>query len=92
MLYRPGTTWAPEDFAIFGGNIHRPPKPRAVRWRAILRLVVVAAGDDSQLVVVDRVDQSVGIIDSSGPEPCQIFFQRRWLADPLERRSLGITN
>jgi hypothetical protein len=49
------------------------------------RLVVVAAGNNDDGCVVNGIGEVVYIIDSSQPEPCQVFFQGFRFADALEK-------
>ena len=42
---------------------------------------MVAAGDNRNCIVINGVDQTVGIIDTPGPKNRQIFFQCFWFSE-----------
>jgi hypothetical protein len=55
-------------------------------------IVVTAALRDGDLVALDPVDQSVGVVDAPRPVAGELVLQRFRLADSLERRALNVAN
>ena len=55
-------------------------------------LVMVAAGNDNDIVRFDRVNQAMLAVDAPRPRPGQITPERFGFADPLERRSQNLPN
>jgi hypothetical protein len=53
---------------------------------------MVAAGNDDELMAIDCIDQSMGVIDASGPKACQVLFQGFWFANALKRGSLSVSD
>lgn len=55
-------------------------------------LVVVTARDDDKVFVVDDVDQSVGLINATGPESGKILTQQLRLSYPRKRCAQSFTD
>jgi len=69
----------------------RPARPQAdqkIRAGALF-LVVISARDDHQIVTINTIDKTIGIIDPALPETRQILSKRLGLADPDKRRHAG---
>ena len=43
---------------------------------------MISAGNDGEVVIVDGVDQAVGVVDATGPEAGQVLTQGFGLAEP----------
>ena len=53
-------------------------------------LIVIPAGNDSDLILLNRINQAVCIVNSPRPETCQVLFQRFRFADALKGTALRI--
>ena len=55
-----------------------------VELRVRVLLVVVTTGDDHQCLVVDAVNQPMGVINAARPKAREVFFQGLGFANALE--------
>ena len=57
-----------------------------------LSFVMIATRNDRKLLLLNGINQTMGIINSPGPKPGQTFFQWLGFANPFKRGSQGILN
>lgn len=52
---------------------------------------MISARDDHQIVTINTIDKTIGMVDPARPESRQILSQRLGLADPIKGAAPAVT-
>lgn len=63
---------------------------RLIFERGLETSIMIPAREDSDLLFCNLIDESMFLIDSSGPATFQLILQGLWLSNSLERVTLHV--